>query len=52
MKCPITQEQCQQLMAFLNSQSLDGSQVGSSHQAANVVATGLHSQYFSSYFSS
>nr|POE85136.1 putative potassium transporter 17 [Quercus suber] len=44
MKCPITQEQCQQLMAFLNSQSLDGSQVGSSHQAANVVATGLHSQ--------
>ena len=44
MKCPITQEQCQQLMAFLNSQSLDGSQVGSSHKAANVVATGLHSQ--------
>ncbi|XP_030963776.1 eukaryotic translation initiation factor 4G-like [Quercus lobata] len=44
MKCPITQEQCQQLIAFLNSQSLDGSQVGSSHQATNVVATGLHSQ--------
>lgn len=31
MKCLITQEQSQQLMAFLNGQTLDGSQVGSSH---------------------
>nr|POE66497.1 hypothetical protein CFP56_61121 [Quercus suber] len=44
LKCPISQEQCQQLMVFLKSQTLDGSQVGSSHQVANVVATGLHSQ--------
>nr|XP_023886241.1 uncharacterized protein LOC111998374 [Quercus suber] len=44
LKCPISQEQCQQLMFFLKSQTLDGSQARSSHQAANVVATSLHSQ--------
>nr|POF23303.1 hypothetical protein CFP56_45125 [Quercus suber] len=44
LKCPISQEQCQQLMFFLKSQTLDRSQAGSPHQAANVVATGLHSQ--------
>ena len=46
MQCPISQEQCHQLLAFLNSQSNGNSQINPNgvHQAFALMASGVQSQ--------
>ena len=46
MRCPISQEQCHQLLAFLNSQSNGNSQINPNgvHQVFALMASGVQSQ--------